>query len=208
MFLRRSCGVCRGVSARVRKRGFAALNAVAPLTRRPDPPYWASCAEGRMAAWGWGNLPLRGKSGLPKVTVPGNARAGQPDGKRHRKETAMPVMVRMKRWGKSPPRGWQQSRHGKPHQEQCQIGPPRGTGPGNGIPPLGLLWPRGVGLAALGVWQHASQRNGHLSGRATCFVDKIRLTGPPRIFIGGTQQALAAIFALIRCGGLRLRECS
>ncbi len=31
---------------------------------------------------------LRGKSGLHKATVPGNARAGQPDGKRHREETA------------------------------------------------------------------------------------------------------------------------
>jgi len=30
----------------------------------------------------------RGKSGLPKATVPGNARAGQPDGKRHREQTA------------------------------------------------------------------------------------------------------------------------
>lgn len=30
----------------------------------------------------------RGKSGLHKATVPGNARAGQPDGKRHRNETA------------------------------------------------------------------------------------------------------------------------
>ena len=31
---------------------------------------------------------LRGKSGLPEATVPGNARAGQPDGERHRKQTA------------------------------------------------------------------------------------------------------------------------
>ena len=30
----------------------------------------------------------RGKSGLHEATVPGNARAGQPDGKRHRNETA------------------------------------------------------------------------------------------------------------------------
>jgi hypothetical protein len=30
----------------------------------------------------------RGKSGLHKAMVPGNARAGQPDGKRHRNETA------------------------------------------------------------------------------------------------------------------------
>jgi hypothetical protein len=30
--------------------------------------------------------------------------------------------VRVKRWGKSPPRSWQQDRHGKPHREQDQIG--------------------------------------------------------------------------------------
>ncbi|MGX0877638.1 hypothetical protein ACSSV4_002328 [Roseovarius sp. MBR-154] len=30
----------------------------------------------------------RGKSGLHKTTVPGNARPGQPEGKRHRKQTA------------------------------------------------------------------------------------------------------------------------
>ena len=41
-------------------------------------------------------------------------------------------MVRMKRWGKSPPRPWQQGRHGKPHREQCQIGPPRGPVPVRG----------------------------------------------------------------------------
>ena len=47
-------------------------------------PYALRRAEGWMAA---GHRP-RGKSGLPKATVPGNARAGQPDGKRHREETA------------------------------------------------------------------------------------------------------------------------
>ena len=36
---------------------------------------------------------------------------------------------KVKRWGKSPPRPWQQGRHGKPHREQCRIGPPRGQVP-------------------------------------------------------------------------------
>ena len=36
-----------------------------------------------------------------------------------------PQGVRVKRWGKSPPRGWQQLWHGKPHREQCQIGTAR-----------------------------------------------------------------------------------
>jgi len=69
-----------------------------------------------------GCLSLRGKSGLHKAMVPGNARPGKPEGKRHRKQTAAHAAVRVKRWGKSPPRGWQQRRHGKPHQEQCRIG--------------------------------------------------------------------------------------
>ena len=42
-----------------------------------------------MAAWALQGE-LRGKSGLHEATVPGNARAGQPDGERHRDETARP----------------------------------------------------------------------------------------------------------------------
>ena len=42
----------------------------------------------------------------------------------HRTGNGSGVMV--KRWGKSPPRTWQQGRHGKPHPEQCRIGTPRG----------------------------------------------------------------------------------
>jgi hypothetical protein len=37
--------------------------------------------------------------------------------------------VRVKRWGKSPPRGWQHSRHGKPRVEQGQIGGEGRPGP-------------------------------------------------------------------------------
>ena len=63
--------------------------------------------------------------------VPGNARRGRPQGKRHREQTAAGVLaVRVKRWGKSPPRGWQQARHGKPHQEQRRIGIARPEGQG------------------------------------------------------------------------------
>ena len=69
----------------------------------------------------------RGKSGLHKTTVPGNARPGKPEGKRHRKQTAPErSVVKVKRWGKSPPRDGQPDRHGKPHREQCQIGTARG----------------------------------------------------------------------------------
>ena len=43
-------------------------------------------------------------------------------------EKRLPLFARVtvKRWGKSPPRDWQQDRHGKPHPEQCQIGASRG----------------------------------------------------------------------------------
>ena len=34
-------------------------------------------------------------------------------------------MAMVKRWGQSPPRTWQQGRHGKPHPEQCRIGASR-----------------------------------------------------------------------------------
>lgn len=36
------------------------------------------------------------------------------------------TVVRVKGWGKSPPRDWQQERHGKPHREQDRIGTVRG----------------------------------------------------------------------------------
>ncbi|BBU55497.1 hypothetical protein KU6B_17620 [Mameliella alba] len=78
-----------------------------------------------------GRLPLaRGKSGLTEAPVPGNARAGQPDGKRHRNETAVApevrtgspllvkpketVAVRVKRWGKSPPGAGNSARMASP----------------------------------------------------------------------------------------------
>ena len=36
------------------------------------------------------------------------------------------IGARVKGWGKSPPRDWQQERHGKPHREQDRIGTVRG----------------------------------------------------------------------------------
>lgn len=129
-----------------------------------------------------GACPLRGKSGLHKATVPGNARAGQLDGQRHREQTArrtegapmdIPEVcrrrlrrVRVKRWGKSPPGDWQQDPHGKPHREQRRIGTPRGIDPYGDIT-AGPLQPRGPG------WQleprsNAWPRGMAISGRATC----------------------------------------
>ena len=63
----------------------------------------------------------RGKSGLRgkgcQVT-PGHGEFYH-DGKCHRKQTTSHE-VRVKRWGKSPPRRWQHGRHGKPQLEQGQ----------------------------------------------------------------------------------------
>ena len=139
-----------------------------------------------MAAWGC--KALRGKSGLHKVTVPGNARAGAAgkpagrDGKRHREQTALVATgVRVKRWGKSPPRDWQQDRHGKPHREQCRIGiargPVRGFGPG---------YRRRAALAPairVGSLSRAGNRRprGMVIQGGVSRLDRIRLTGPPRV---------------------------
>ena len=44
------------------------------------------------------------------------------DGQCHRKQTALAqAWVRVKRWGKSPPRAWKHGRHGKPQLEQGRI---------------------------------------------------------------------------------------
>ncbi len=59
--------------------------------------------------------------------------------------------VMVKRWGKSPPRTWQQGRYGKPHPEQCRIGASPRKGPdhqfGNKLPETSArdLQPRGPG---------------------------------------------------------------
>lgn len=79
--------------------------------------------------------------------------------------------VMVKRWGKSPPRDWQQDRHGKPHPEQCQIGASRGAGPGprSGIPPQGRQRPRGPG------WQ--LDRRGNTVGRGMVIQPRITVRG-------------------------------
>src|SRR6266567_4553049 len=57
----------------------------------------------------------------PQGRLPGNAWAPQGDGSGHRKQTALYPRVRVKRWGKSPPRAWRQARHGNPQSEQGQV---------------------------------------------------------------------------------------
>ncbi len=67
--------------------------------------------------------PQRGlrKVRAPQGRLPGNTWAPRGDGQGHRKQTARFKRVRVKRWGKSPPRDWQQSWHGNPQSEQGQI---------------------------------------------------------------------------------------
>ncbi len=65
--------------------------------------------------------------------------------------------VRVKRWGKSPPRTRQRGRHGKPHREQDRIGAARASA--QSFPD------QSPGLVARGVRQRASQTNGRHVGR-------------------------------------------
>ena len=93
-----------------------------------------------------GGQPFRGKvPGLPEATVPGNARAERfrrtaPQ----KKQTATAfgdVAKGETGGGKSPPRDWQQERHGKPHREQCRIRDTAGGAtPGAGFGPRYPGW--------------------------------------------------------------------
>ncbi len=55
-------------------------------------------------------------------TAPDNIRRGRPRESATEIKTAPACRVRVKGWGKSPPRTWQQGRHGKPRREQDRIG--------------------------------------------------------------------------------------
>jgi hypothetical protein len=50
------------------------------------------------------------------------------------------MQVRVKRWGKSPPQDGQPDWHGKPHQEQCQIGIACDASRGAAFAPAGPGW--------------------------------------------------------------------
>jgi hypothetical protein len=68
-----------------------------------------------------------------------------------RRRPGASAKVMVKRWGKSPPRTWQQGRYGKPHPEQCRIGALPRKGPafksGNRLPETSAreLQPEGPG---------------------------------------------------------------
>ncbi len=79
---------------------------------------------------GWSRALMRSrKVRTPEGRELGNAQAGRPDGKCHRKGNRPPVhwrmryrQARVKRWGKSPPAVLVTGRLGKPLPEQGQIG--------------------------------------------------------------------------------------
>ncbi len=121
--------------------------------------------------------------------------------------------VMVKRWGKSPPRDWQQDRHGKPHPEQCQIGASRG----------GRSWisvrdtarrdanarEARVGSLTAVVTRLAEEWSSSPGSRSG--VDKIRLTGSPRISLCSNIPAggnLRALPAPLRAGKVRQRLCA
>ena len=127
----------------------------------------------------------RGKSGLHKATVPGNARRGVTRGKAPQKTDRLarigqPIhtRVRVKRWGKSPPRDGQPDWHGKPHREQCQIGTARkasGT--------RGRFSPSRSGLAARGPWATRGQdewssRGSHAYGQNPAYRPSAQIHPP------------------------------
>ena len=78
--------------------------------------------------------------------------------------------VRVKRWGKSPPRDWQQDRHGKPHREQCRIGIARGDRSGRKLLDTAcraaLAWRSGLAARRVSVtarleeWSSSPARDG------------------------------------------------
>ena len=88
-------------------------------------------------------------------------------------------MVRVKRWGKSPPRTGQPGRHGKPHPEQCRIGASRGFGLPRQGPPQGRISPEArVGSQTPPVTAGPEE----WSSKGASARNRIRLTGHPRNF--------------------------
>ena len=99
--------------------------------------YGKACAEGRMAAGPQGReeSPDSKRQRCRVTPGRGNPTESATENKPPSRRTFWPCSptVRVKRWGKSPPGGWQQPPHGKPHREQCRIGTLRGFDRGSDI---------------------------------------------------------------------------
>ena len=96
------------------------------------------------------------------------------------------VAARVKGWGKSPPRDWQQERHGKPHREQNRIGTVEGQ-------PSGLFPAHRPGRLHEARWQHRSKTNGrHVPAAARRRGPyRTRLTGRLALFSSSDRAAIS-----------------
>lgn len=79
------------------------------------------CPLGEEVIAGWLRL-VRGKSGLHRAGRWVTPRRGNPTESATEKIPPALGLVRVKWWGKSPPRDGRPDRHGKPRPEQCQVG--------------------------------------------------------------------------------------
>ena len=97
--------------------------------------------------------------------------------------TAQAEQARVKRWGKSPPPGWQQDGQGKPPREQDQIS--RRTAQAARIDPIE---PAG----------RSHEVGGDIHPRGMTSHDRTRLTGPPQPSQEGCAYVLLgeALFSL------------
>jgi len=117
--------------------------------------------------------------------VAGNARPARAEGKCHREQTACTsVPVRVKGWGKSPPRAWRQDRHGKPHPEQDQIGgadgPSSARTPGRSREASSNGRPRGMIAAAVDLERQPSQNPAYRpSGWVVSLLLQVACAHPP-----------------------------
>ena len=137
--------------------------------------------------WTVASSNIRGKSGLHKGRMPGNARPARVEGQCHRKETTLTFGVpnpreKLKGCGKSAPPCWEHHGQGKPHPEQDQIGITYGA-------PL-RCYP-GRSLEVFG--------NKHIRGMIVTYFGKYktRLIGPLTFYFSGTGNPLSRMSGAI-----------
>lgn len=97
--------------------------ACAPVIDTPAPRrHITPCADGRMTA---GAAPPEESPDSIRQRCRVTPGGGNPRDSATENRPPASARVRVKRWGKGPPGGWQQTSHGKPHREQCRIGTTR-----------------------------------------------------------------------------------
>jgi hypothetical protein len=158
-----------------------------------------ACADGRMAA----GRRFRGKSGLHEATVPGNARPGQLEGKRHREQSALvnSTEVRLRRnQGKGETVG-QEPTAGRATGPARQA--PPGAMPNRDLAPAvrkdgaGRLRPERSGLAARSRRQRRGQRNGHPEGATPWTESGLQAI---RAYLLKVEQSDKSLISLVKSG--------